>query len=219
MKRKLVLYVILLLFVAGGGGIGYYYWYQGQHYVATEDARIAGEIYRIMPKMVGKLTDLTIKEGDRVMADQVVGQQDPANLATNMLENSLLRSPISGTVIKTQAKVGEIVSTGQTVALVIDESSLYVSANLEETEIGRVRVGQPVDIYVDAYPDKKLSGHLMEIGQATNSTFSLMPAVNTSGNFTKVTQRIPIKVAIDDLAGVSLSAGLNAQIKVHVKES
>lgn len=219
MKRKLVLYLILLLFVAGGGSIGYYYWYQGAHYVATEDARIAGEIYRVMPKMTGKLTDLTIKEGDTVIADQVVGQQDSANLATNMLENSLLRAPISGTVIKTEAKVGEVVSTGQTVALIIDESNLYISANLEETEIGRVQVGQKVDIYLDAYPDKTLSGHLMEIGQATNSTFSLMPATNTSGNFTKVTQRIPVKIAIDDSAGLSLSAGLNAEIKVHVKES
>lgn len=219
MKRKLALYMIVLLFVVGGGGIGYYYWYQGTHYITTEDARISGEMYRVMPKMTGKLTELLIKEGDKVVADQVVGKQDPVNLATNMLENSLLRSPISGTVIKTQAKVGEVVSVGQTVALVIDESNLYISANLEETEISRVKLGQKVEITLDAYPDKKLSGHLMEIGRATNSTFSLLPAVNTSGNFTKVTQRIPIKIAIDDTAGLSLTAGLNAEIKVHVKES
>ena len=219
MKRKLVLYVILLLFVAGGGSIGYYYWYQGEHYVTTEDARISADIYRVMPKMTGKLVDLMIKEGDMVVADQVVGRQDPGNLATTMLENSLLRAPITGTVIKTQAKEGEVVSTGQTVALIIDEREMYISANIEETEIGRVKLGQMVDITVDAFPGKVLRGHLIEIGQATNSTFSLLPAVNTSGNFTKVTQRIPIKVAIDDTAGLSLSAGLNAEIKVHVKES
>ncbi|AWX54871.1 MULTISPECIES: HlyD family secretion protein [Brevibacillus] len=218
MKRKLVLYVILLLFVAGGGGIGYYYWYQGAHYVTTQDARIAGDIYRVMPKMTGKLTGLAVKEGDTVIADQIVGQQDTTNVATTMLENSVLRSPITGTVIKTQAKEGEIVSTGQSVALVIDESKLYISANLEETEIERLKLGQKVDFTIDAYPGKKLGGHLMEIGKATNSTFSLMPAANTSGNFTKVTQRIPIKIAIDDTAGLDLVAGLNAEIKVHVKE-
>lgn len=218
MKRKLVLYVILLLFVVGGGGIGYYYWYQGENYVTTEDARISGDIYRVMPKMTGKLTGLTIKEGDAVVADQIVGQQDTSNLAGSQLENSLLRAPITGTVIKTQAKEGEVVSTGQSVALVLDESKLYISANLEETEIERLKLGQKVDITLDAYPGKTLSGHLMEIGQATNSTFALLPATNTSGNFTKVTQRIPVKIAIDDTAGVHLAAGLNAEIKVHVKE-
>jgi len=219
MKRKLVLYVILLLFVASGGSIGYYYWYQGEHYVTTEDARISADIYRVMPKMTGKLIELSIKEGDIVVADQVVGQQDPGNLPTAMLESSLLRAPISGKVIKTNARVGEVVSTGQTVAMVIDESDMYVSANIEETEIGRLKLGQTVDITVDAFPGKTLRGHLIEIGQATNSMFSLLPSVNTSGNFTKVTQRIPIKVAIDDTAGLSLSAGLNVEIKVHVKES
>lgn len=218
MKRKMVLYVILLLLVAGGGGIGYYYWYQGAHYVTTQDARIAGDIYRIMPKMTGKLTALAVKEGDAVVADQIVGQQDTINIAANQLENSVLRAPITGTVIKTQAKEGEVVSTGQSIALVIDESKLYISANLEETEIERLKLGQKVDFTLDAYPGKELSGHLLEIGKATNSTFSLLPATNTSGNFTKVTQRIPIKIAIDDTAGLHLAAGLNAEIKVHVKE-
>ncbi|GED34578.1 MULTISPECIES: HlyD family secretion protein [Brevibacillus] len=218
MKRKLVLYVILLLIVVGGGGIGYYYWYQGAHYVTTQDARITGDIYRVMPKMTGKLTGLAVKEGDTVVADQIVGQQDTTNIATNLLENSVLRAPITGTVIKTQAKEGEVVSTGTSVALVIDENKLYISANLEETEIARLKLGQKVDFTVDAYPGKQLSGHLMEIGKATNSTFSLLPATNTSGNFTKVTQRIPIKIAIDDTAGLHLAAGLNVEIKVHVKE-
>ncbi|MFP3381685.1 HlyD family secretion protein, partial [Bacillus sp. SIMBA_069] len=77
--------------------------YQGAHYVTTQDARIAGDIYRVMPKMTGKLTGLAVKEGDAVVADQIVGQQDTANVAGNLLENSVLRSPITGTVIKTQA--------------------------------------------------------------------------------------------------------------------
>lgn len=218
MKRKLVLYVILLLLVVGGGGIGYYYWYQGAHYVTTQDARITGDIYRVMPKMTGKLTGLAVKDGDAVVTDQIVGQQDTTNIAGNLLENSVLRAPITGTVIKTQAKEGEVVSAGTSVALVIDENKLYISANMEETEIQRLKLGQKVDFTVDAFPGKQLSGHLMEIGKATNSTFSLLPSTNTTGNFTKVTQRIPIKIAIDDTAGLHLAAGLNVEIKVHVKE-
>lgn len=218
MKRKLLLSVILLLIIGGGGGIGYYYWYQGSHFVTTQDARISGDIYRVMPRIAGKLQALSITEGDAVVADQIVGQQDSTNLTTNLLENALLRAPITGTVIKTLAKEGEVVSPGQSIAMIIDESKLYIAANVEETEINRLKLGQKVDIVLDAYPNKKLVGHVSQIGQATNSTFSLLPAVSTSGNFTKVTQRIPIKVAIDDAAGLHLAAGLNAEIKVYVKE-
>ncbi|MCK9911827.1 hypothetical protein MXD81_21915, partial [Microbacteriaceae bacterium K1510] len=79
----------------------------------TEDARVAGDIYRVMPRISGKLTSLKIAEGDNVVADQIVGQQDTLNLANNMLDNATLRAPITGTVIKTLAKEGEVVAPGQ----------------------------------------------------------------------------------------------------------
>lgn len=218
MKRKSVLTIILAVMIIAGGGIGYYYWYQGSHYLTTEDARITGDIYRVMPRISGKLTSLQIADGDTVAANQIVGQQDTNNLSTNMLENAVLRSPISGTVIKTLAKEGEVVAPGQSVAMVIDESRLYISANMEETELNRLYVGQQVDISVDAFPNKQLKGQLEEIGKATNSTFSLLPSTNTSGNFTKVTQRIPIKISIDSAEQLDLSAGMNTMIKLHVKE-
>jgi multidrug resistance efflux pump len=217
MNRKTALFLILALMVASGAGIGGYYWYEGEHYVKTEDARVTGDIYRIMPRISGKITSLVIADGDPVVADQIVGEQDTANLPTNMLDHATLRSPITGTVIKTLAKVGEVVSPGQTVAMVVDESKLYISANIEETEVGRVHLGQKVEITVDAFPDKTLHGHVTEIGKATNATFSLLPATNTSGNFTKVTQRIPIKITIDKMEDVDLSTGMNAFIKIDVK--
>jgi len=217
MNRKTVLTLILTLMVISGAGIGGYYWYQGQHYVKTEDARVAGDIYRIMPRISGKITSLAIADGDPVVSDQIIGQQDTTNLPTNLLDNAALRAPISGTVLKTLAKVGEVVSPGQAVAMVVDESKLYISANIEETEVGRLQLGQKVEIEIDAFPGKQLVGHVSEIGHATNSTFSLLPASNTSGNFTKVTQRIPIKIAIDTAADVDLSTGMNAFIKIEVK--
>jgi multidrug resistance efflux pump len=217
MKRKIVLFVILIVMVLAGGGIGYYYWYQGANYVSTEDARISGDIYRVMPRISGKLTSLSISEGDTVVADQIVGQQDTSNLPTNQLENATLRAPISGKVIKTNAKVGEVVSPGQAVAMVVDESKLYIQANIEETEMHKIRLGQNVDFTVDAFPGQKFHGKVMEIGLETNSTFSLLPATSTSGNFTKVTQRVPIKISIDANPDAHLFAGANAVIKIHLK--
>ncbi|RNB80119.1 HlyD family secretion protein [Brevibacillus fluminis] len=217
MKKKGSLYVILILMVLVCGGVGGYYWYQGANYISTEDARLTGDIYRVMPKMSGKLMQLNVQEGDSVIADQPVGQVDSSNLATNLLDNAVLRAPITGKVIKTQAKVGEVVAAGQPIAMVVDKNSLYLSANIEETNLSRLHVGEVVDFTVDAFPGNHFTGKLSEIGEATNSTFSLLPATSTSGNFTKVTQRIPIKIAIDSTNGIELSPGMSAVIKIHVK--
>jgi multidrug resistance efflux pump len=217
MKRKMVLSIILALMVVSGSGIGYYYWYEGTHYVSTEDARLDGDTYRVMPRIPGKLTNLEVKEGDTVVSDQIVGQQDTSNLSTGLLDNASLRSPITGTVTKTLAKEGEVVSPGQPIALVVDKSKLYVSANIEETNISRLHDGQKVEFTVDSFPGHTLTGKITQIGNGTNSSFSLMPAISTSGNFTKVTQRIPIKMSVDDQQGLSLSPGMNVVLKIHVK--
>ncbi|GAX92035.1 efflux RND transporter periplasmic adaptor subunit [Effusibacillus lacus] len=217
MKRKIILLVLLAVMLGSGAGIGYYYWYQEAHYVKTEDARIAGDIYRVMPRIAGKLTQFGIKEGDAVGKDQIVGQQDIGNLPNSMLENAVLRSPVEGTVIKTLAHVGEVVSPGQTVAMVVNKKNLYVSANIEETDLQKVQTGQYAEFTVDSFPGHTFNGKVAEIGEATASTFALLPAMNTSGNFTKVTQRVPIKIAIENPQGVRLSPGMSAVVKIHLK--
>jgi multidrug resistance efflux pump len=217
MKKKQVLYLILAVVLLAGLGGGYSFWYQSHYYITTEDSRIAGDIYRVMPRIPGKMTTLQVSEGDRVLADQVVGQQDSTNLSTSVLDQASLRSPIDGTVLKTMAKAGEVVSPGQTVALIVNKNDLYVSANIEEGDLHRVKVGQTVEFTMDTYSGVTLYGKVKEIGEATASTFSLLPATNTSGNFTKITQRIPIKISIDDHQGSDLSPGLSTKIKIHLK--
>lgn len=217
MKRKQVLYAILAVAIIVAGGGGYWFWYQSHYFIKSEDSRVAGDIYRVMPRISAKMTALQVEEGDTVLADQIVAQQDSTNLATSVLDQAAMRSPISGTVIKTMAKAGEVVSPGQTVAMVVDKSKLYLNANIEEGDINRVKVGQPVEFTVDTFPGHTLIGKVKEIGEATASTFSLLPATNTSGNFTKVTQRVPIKISIDDQQGLSLAPGMSTVIKIHLK--
>jgi multidrug resistance efflux pump len=217
MKRKQVLYLILAIAIVGGIGGGYSFWYQGHYYLKSEDSRIAGDIYRVMPRISGKMTSLQVAEGDNVLSDQIVGQQDSTNLSTSLLDQAALRSPITGTVIKTMAKAGEVVSPGQTIAMVVNKKDLYISANIEEGDIHRVQVGQTVEITVDTFSGATLTGKVKEIGEATAATFSLLPATNTSGNFTKVTQRIPIKISIDDQQGLDLAPGMSTLIKIHLK--
>jgi multidrug resistance efflux pump len=217
MKRKLVLYVILLAMVLSGAGIGAYYWYQNANYVSTDDARIAGDIYRVMPRIAGKINALKVEIGDTVVADQIVGQQDITNLSNSLLDQASLRAPIGGTVIQTSAKSGEVVSPGQTVVMIVDKSKLYVSADVEETKIKKVKTGEPVELTLDTYPDRTFTGKVFEIGEAAASTFSLLPTTSTSGSFTKVTQRINVKMSIDDNQGLDLAPGMNAAIKIHIK--
>ena len=217
MKKKIILVIILLVMIVAGGAIGYYYWYQGNHYISTEDARIAGDQYRVMPRISGKLVSLDLEDGQDVVADQIVGQQDTTNVANNMLDNASLRSPITGTVLKVASKPGEVVSPGQAVAIVVDMNKLYVSANIEETDLGRVHVGQTVEFTIDSFDGKKFMGKVSNIGTATASTFSLLPSTSTSGSFTKVTQRIPIKISIDDKQNNTILPGMSANIKIHLK--
>lgn len=126
-----------------------------------------------------------------------------------------IRSPIDGVVSRTFVAVGEYVTAGQRIALLHDPEEIWIEALIRETEIRRVKVGQPVEIGVDAYPDRSFEGVVERIGHAATSEFSLLPTPNPSGNFTKVTQRIPIRVTVaqtDDL----LKPGMMVEVSIDV---
>jgi len=212
-RKKLILPVILLLVCAVVG----YYAYQGYFYVKTEDAIVTGEIYKIAPKQPGKLTHLTIEEGSLVEQDQIVAQQEQLGATSPaQLENLMVRAPISGVILQRAAKEGEVVGAGNTIALVVDKRKLYVQANIEETQAGYLQIGQVVDIELDKYPGRSFHGTVSRIGEATQSTFSLLPPVNAGGNFTKVTQRIPVKILFAE-GPYDFQPGLNAKVTIHVR--
>lgn len=195
-------------------GIAAYYITNNYFFVETEDARISGDIAKINAQITGKLVSSDLEEGTTVKKDQIVARQEAPNLTDTGLETTLLRSPIDGVVIKKQGVIGEIATAGSTIGMVINPKALYVLANIDETKLGKLKEGQLVDVKIDAYPGKKFIGHVSQIGEAANSTFSLL-ASSSSGNFTKVVQKVAVKVAID--AGqFTLRPGTNAVIKIHV---
>ncbi|MGZ3769624.1 MAG: HlyD family secretion protein [Bdellovibrio sp.] len=136
-------------------------------------------------------------------------------LAEVALENTYLKSPFDGIVVQKNAEVGNLLEQNQVAAVVADESHAWVAANIEETTVGLVKVGQPVHIAIDEGGD--LEGKVAEVRASVASQFALIPSDSGSGNFTKVVQRVPIKVAIDDLKGLSLRAGQSVQIKIRVR--
>lgn len=139
------------------------------------------------------------------------------------LRNTVITSPMNGVVSKRWVLPGDVVSPGQPVFTVYDLQNIWVTANLEETSIGILRSADKVEISVDAYPDVKFSGQVFQIGTNTASQFSLIPPNNASGNFTKVTQRVPVKISIKPSDGqksgshVELLPGMSVEVKVKVK--
>lgn len=215
-KRKILMIVILILMVGVLSGVGFYYWYDNTYFVSTEDARVTGDIIKVSPQISGKLLEFNVEEGDSVLQDQIVGRQEmPSTLTDNNVEQSVIRAPISGIVIKKVGNVGEIEAAGQTLAMLIDPEKLYISANIEETKLGKVKQGQSVDITIDQIEGKKFTGKVKFVGKASNSTFSILPA-STSGIFTKVVQRVPVKIEMDK-NDAQLLPGTNAIVKIHLK--
>jgi len=136
------------------------------------------------------------------------------------LLNVIITSPINGVVAKKWALPGDVVQPGQPIFTVYDMAHIWITANLEETKLTSINLNDPVEIFIDAYPGKLFRGKVAQLGVNTASQFSLIPPNNASGNFTKVTQRVPIKISIDDLNNTGtalLLPGMSAVIKIHVR--
>ncbi len=215
-KKKILIISVLTLMFAAMAAVGLYYWYQNAYYVATEDARITADLVKISPQISGKLLEFTVNEGDQVSQDQVIGRQEMVSLPDTSLDLSVIKAPISGTIIRKAANLGEVVGPGQPLAMVANLNKVYVSANIEETKLGRVRPGQNVEIRVDSCPAWVFNGTVESLGQAASSTFSIIPT-STGGNFTKVIQRIPVKIKLINDSGKTLLPGVNAEVKIYVK--
>ena len=214
-KRKVIIFSILIIMILAIAGVGGYYWYENTYYISTEDAKVTGDIVKVSPQVAGKLLEFNAEEGQAVKQGEILGRQEMNNLPDSSLELAIIRAPISGILIKRQANIGEVETPGVPLAMMVDPNKLYINANIEETKLEQIKTGQPVDIVIDQYPDKKFSGQVTSLGQATTATFSLLPT-SSGGNFTKVVQKVPVKIWINK-TDVKLLPGTNAVIKIHIR--
>ena len=140
------------------------------------------------------------------------------------LERTVVRAPIDGVVTNRQVQVGQRIAAGTAVMTIVPVGSVYVDANFKEGQLERVRPGQPVTLTSDVYGGKvEFHGHVMGFAGGTGSAFALIPAQNATGNWIKVVQRLPVRIALDpkELASHPLRVGLSmeAVIDVSGKES
>lgn len=127
-------------------------------------------------------------------------------------------APVSGVVAQRKARVGGYARMGEPLLTLVPVDAVYVEANFRETQLARVRVGQPVDITVDALPDVRFKGRVQSLGPASGVSFSPVPPHNATGNFTKIVQRLPVRIQLEpgQEGARQLRVGMSARPRVDV---
>jgi membrane fusion protein, multidrug efflux system len=157
-----------------------------------------------------------------ISISRVAAAQAQTGVVQAQLDNTTIRSPFNGSVVKRWVLQGDVVQPGQPVFSVYDRSRIWVTANLEETNMDVVRLSEDVGISVDGHPDRIFGGRVFQLGGSTAAQFSLIPPNNASGNFTKVTQRVPIKISIEERTPGNpepalLLPGMSVEIRIRTK--
>jgi membrane fusion protein (multidrug efflux system) len=135
---------------------------------------------------------------EKQLGAQVLAADADVKLARNNLAYTRVLSPADGLVGQRQVRVGQFVNVGTRVISVVPLPRIWVIANYKETQMTNIRVGNPARLTVDAFPDLELTGHVESWSPGTGSTFALLPPDNATGNFTKVVQRVPVKIVLDE---------------------
>jgi len=150
---------------------------------------------------------------------RVQAAQATLDLAKLQLSYTLIGAPAAGTVSRLGARVGQMVQAGQNVGELVPDAT-YVVGNFKETQTGAIRPGEEVDVTIDAYPGRTLRGKVESISAGTGARFALLPPDNASGNFVKVVERVPVRIAwARPPADLPLRAGLSAYVTVHTRDS
>ena len=156
----------------------------------------------------------------QIAVAQAVVKQKQADLdnAKLQLSYTTITAPGDGTVSKKNVQPGQVVAPGQQLLALVASGRTWIIANFKETQLGNMHVGQPVSLKVDAYPNEEFRGHVESLSAATGARFALLPPDNASGNFVKVTQRVPVKIVLDQVDPQHpLRAGMSVNVSVAVK--
>ena len=145
----------------------------------------------------------------------------PQAKAERDLSFTEIRAPIDGVIGNRAVKVGDFMQIGQRFASLVPLDDVYIDANFKETQLGRLRPGQPVEVSVDALPEHDIEGRVASMSPASGSVFSLLPPDNATGNFTKIVQRIPVRIKVPaEVANRKLlRPGMSVVVKVNTRSA
>jgi multidrug resistance efflux pump len=222
-----VLVPLVAVAVVAGALFGFNAWWNGTHYVSTENAQIMGQPIQVGSMNAGRIASVDATVGAQVHRGDVLAQVAlPSVVGTGQSGAPKLdflgaadtrvdvQAPIDGVVIAVSGAIGSTVAQGQPIVTLVDPAQLYVNANIDETKVGRVHAGQVVEVHVDTL-DRTVEGRVEAVTPATAATFSLLPSANTTGNFTKVTQVVPTRIAVNFGNAPGL-LGSSVSVKIRV---
>ena len=213
----------ILLTVGGAVGglalaIGAYIAWDTDHNVRTDNATVAGSVVSVFSPAAGTLRSWDAVLGQAVSAGAALGTVRVEGAGGQQFMFVEVRAPIDGVVVQSNAVIGQQVfpGAGGPLAVVADTANVWVVANVNEGDVHRLHVGQPVDVTVDAVPGTTFAGTVEALTDATQSTFSVFPALNANGSFTKVAQVLPVRIRLAPHAA-RLAVGESAAVAIHVK--
>lgn len=215
--RKKFVWLIILLVIAFVVAI--IWWWNYRKYISTVDANLDSYRVNVSARAMANLANVYKFEGDSVKKGELLAALDSAQT-----KDYQIFSPVDGVIAKQWVVPGDLVQPGENIFTLNQGKELWVTVYLQENKFSKIRLGQSAKFTLDAYPGLTFHGKIFYIGSNTASEFSLIPPNNASGNYTKVAQRIPLKISIDGVEGdakkkahVRLLSGMSANVKI-VKE-
>lgn len=206
-SRTMLITVATVLVLVGLGFAGYFI-YQGTFYYQTDNAKVDTVIHQLTANASGQLIRLYVAQGDEVKAGQVLAQVE---------KSPYIRSPIEGTVTEVKMQKGDYVTASDIILVVAKTADMYITANVEETNILKIQKGQSVAVSLDAY-GRSFAGYVEDVNTVTSTKLSGgVSSFTTSGTYTKVTQLIPVKIKLVDNVDLADIIGTNATVKIRIK--
>ena len=206
-SKKMVIAAAIVIFLAGLGIAGYFI-YEGTFYYQTDNAKVDAIIYQLTANASGQLVRMDVSQGDQVKAGQVLAQVE---------KGPYVRSPVDGTVTEVKMQKGDYATASDIVLVVAKTSDMYITANVEETNILKIRMGQSVSVSLDAY-GRSFDGYVADVNTVTSTKLSgSATSFTTSGTYTKVTQLIPVKIKLLENVDLADIIGTNATIIIRIK--
>ena len=210
---KHVLTALAVLAVLAAVGFGGAYLINSRNYVSTDNAQVDGDKVDITAPATGTLVNWHGEQGTQVSGNEVIGRIKQG--LSGAQPQMPIKSPGNGTIAVKDAVEGQWVTAGTELATAYDFDKIYITARVDETDIAGVRIGAPVDISVDAYPNAHITGTVTDIQDGAAAVFSLFPQSNSTGNFQKVTQVVPVRVTFTNTDGAYLVPGMNGTVHIH----
>jgi membrane fusion protein (multidrug efflux system) len=186
----------------------------------AESEKAAAAVVQKQAAVVAALGTLRVLRAQRD-EEKAKRQQARASLqlAKNDLDNTVIRAPVAGVVGNRAGRTGQYVKPGTQLVSLVPLPYVYVTANFKETQLTRMRPGQAAEISVDAYPDKTLIGRIESFSPASGAQFSLLPPDNATGNFTKIVQRVPVRISLpaEEPLALLLRPGLSVTVTIDTR--